>query len=103
MTGKPPFAKMNKDMYYKHVVAENKRREKPRKQDALGNMRVSDELWEMVVGCWRDRPHQRLTMKHVLAHLDIDIAPIYQSHKPPYFTLLASKKCKYILFCHPQA
>lgn len=94
MTKEPPFFKMTQETYYKHAVVDNMRRDKLRKQDRLGNVRVSDEIWEMVKGCWRDRPHLRLSMKHVLACLDVNVAPIYESHKPPYFTMRAHKNCE---------
>jgi hypothetical protein len=99
ITGKAPYEDKTQQTYYKDVVELKQRRAKPTRQNSLGKISVPAELWDVVYGCWRNRPHMRLNMKQVLACLDIDIDEIYQVHKPPYFSTNVLRSCEYRWTC----
>jgi hypothetical protein len=80
--------------YLNSVVNRNKRRSRPTGDTCLGGESVSDELWDMINRCWRPSPGLRITMKHVLAYLNVDPTPIFQPHRGSHFVTKASRSGK---------
>jgi hypothetical protein len=90
----PPYAGSSERQYWEEVISKKPLRKKPTQQQCLGGLNPSVELWSMIQGCWIDRPELRLTMKHVLACLGIDVSTIYQLTKPPHFGFKSSHNCR---------
>jgi serine/threonine protein kinase len=94
ITGKPPYDKETRYTYFAQMVAQKKRRGSPAAVDCLGGIPASPQLWEIIQQCWRDRPHMRFTMKHILACLDMDIRFICYTGAVPFFSTRATRACK---------
>jgi hypothetical protein len=91
------------ETYYADIVKSKGRRGRPLPHNCVGNFAVSSDLWDLVYGCWRDRPRLRLTMRHVLAWLNVDADPIYQPQNPPYFTTKVLRDCTPASLCRRTA
>jgi hypothetical protein len=94
ITGEPPFAHMNNEMYQHQVIMEKTRRSKPNAERTLGGDVISDHFWEMILSCWGDTIEWRFTMRHVLACLDVDPDAIYEPTNEAHFTATAVLDCK---------
>lgn len=97
-SGQAPFA-MYRDPQVLSLILQGKRPQRP--QGNKGNL-FTDQIWEMLEGCWKQQPGDRLSASDILMHLERHSSLLHhqQIWWNTYLLPFALSVVAFLIFCY---